>query len=260
MKSAPLLVSVSLAWGLILAAGCDKSSSNKSEDKPASPQAEAQPAKPGPAATPGGPANPHVAAPHAAKAEPLGPPREVTPSGETREEVADGLVMKVPKEWERREVHSQMRKASLVWPGPGGDVELLVYRFPGGAGTVEQNIDRWTGQVEVGDGPPAERIEVEAGSLKISGIDVRGKFGGQAMPGVPPTPAVEDARMFAVAVEGSGDPWYLKVVGPAKTVDLWADAWTTMLGELAAGSGGSGDAAAPADAADPAEPPPPAKQ
>ena len=176
--------------------------------------------------------NPHIIPPHnkpPAAAAPLGPPREVSPSGELRDESVDGLHMPVPKEWERAEVSSTMRKGAFTIPGPGGDAQLVVYRFPGGAGTPEQNIDRWKGQVEGGD---AKITEVEANGLKIMALDVNGRFAGQAMPGVPPTPAIEEARMFAAAIGGSGDPWYFKVVGPAKTLDVWAQPWTTLLAAL----------------------------
>lgn len=208
----------------------------KPDAAPAQPKVVAQPSTPAasPHANAASPhanaANPHAPAPQAA---PAGPPRDITPSGETREVVVEGLKMAVPVEWVQAPGASSMRKAEFTIPGPGGDVALVVYRFAGGAGTAEQNIARWTGQMTLADGTQAETIAVEANGLKISGVDLRGGFAGQSMPGAPPSPPVTDARLLAVAIEGSGDPYYFKLVGSSKTIDVWSAAWSTLLSTLA---------------------------
>jgi hypothetical protein len=208
-----------------------------------SPEADATPK----AAAPRAPAaNPH-ASPHAQDAQvaqpnphapnpsaiPAGPPRDVTPSGETREVVVDGLKMAVPVEWVQAPGASAMRKAEFTLPGPGGDVALVVYRFEGGAGSAEQNIERWKGQITLAEDTQPQTIALEANGLKLSGVDLRGRFAGQSMPGAPAQPPVDDARLLAVAIEGSGDPYYFKLVGSAKTIDVWAAAWTKLLETLA---------------------------
>jgi hypothetical protein len=214
-----------------LLAACG-SEPDASKAKPAAPQ---PPAAAPPASGPQGSA-PHAVAPnpHAQppSATPPGPPRDVTPSGETREVVVDGLKMAVPIEWVQAPGASAMRKAEFTLPGPGGDVALVVYRFPGGAGSAEQNIERWRGQITLAPEAQAEAFELEPNGLRLSGIDLRGRFAGQSMPGAPPQPAVDDARLLAVAIEGSGDPYYFKLGGSAKTIDVWAEAWTELLTTL----------------------------
>ncbi|PRP93872.1 hypothetical protein [Enhygromyxa salina] len=195
----------------------------------------------GPAAH-GSNADPH-ADPHAGLAQdphaglppatPPGPPRDVTPNGETREELVDGLKLMVPSEWERGAGSSMMRKAEFTLPGPGGDATLVVYRFQGGAGSTQQNIDRWKQQIVPAEGAEAETAQVDSNGLKVGSIDVRGAYAGQSMPGAPPQPPIADARLLAAAIEGVGDPWYLKLVGPAATIDVWGAAWTQLLTELA---------------------------
>jgi hypothetical protein len=207
---------------------------------PSKPDAEAKPKAVTPSTSPAGdshPQSPHTSAPdphaQAPQAAPAGPPRDITPSGETREVVVDGLKMAVPIEWVQAPGASAMRKAEFTLPGPGGDVALVVYRFAGGAGSAEQNIERWRGQMTLAPDAPVEAFELEPNGLRLSGVDLRGRFAGQSMPGAPPQPAVDDARLLAVAIEGSGDPYYFKLVGSAKTIDVWADAWTEMLTTLA---------------------------
>lgn len=205
----------------LLSLACDREPTKS--DAKSEPKAEvAGPTKQAPESTP--PAAP----------SPESAPRDVTPTGEVREVVVDGLKMSVPTEWVQTPGASSMRKAEFVLPGPGGDASLVVYRFAGGAGSAEQNIERWRGQVELAAGTEAKTISLEADTLKISGVDLRGRYAGQSMPGVPPQPPIDDARLLAVSIEGSGDPYYFKLVGPAKTIDVWATSWDRLLSNLSA--------------------------
>lgn len=193
-----------------------------------------------PAAAPHG--NPH--APHAkgATTPPPGPPRDITPSGETRPETLADLTVQVPKEWERRPPASRMRLAEFVLPGPGGDATLAVFRFPGGGGTVQANIDRWVGQFEQPDGTSSkERARTETrkiGGLELTTLDLTGTFKGMAMPGAPGQPALEGARMLAAVLQGHGDAFFLKTTGPAATLDVWAEAWSKALDSIEVGAPG----------------------
>lgn len=221
---------------LLLACGSQPSKPDAAakSDAAAKPKVVAQPSPhtndPHPQDPHAGAPDPHAQAPHAA---PVGPPRDITPSGETHEVVVDGLKMAVPIEWVQTPGASAMRKAEFTLPGPGGDVALVVYRFAGGAGSAEQNIERWRGQMTLAADAQAQTIALEANGLKLSGVDLRGSFAGQSMPGAPPQPPVDDARLLAVAIEGSGDPYYFKLVGSAKTIDVWSAAWTELLETLA---------------------------
>lgn len=208
-----------------------------SSEQPANVPAKPDVAKPDAAKPEAG--QPEVTQPEAAKPVPpsapeSGPPRDVTPSGELVAAVVDGLVMQVPSEWTREDpANPGMRKAEFVLPGPGGDARLVVYRFPGGAGGAQANIDRWKGQIEPATGSEAQTSALEVGGLKIAAIDSAGRFAGQSMPGAPPQPPIDDARLLAAAIEGNADPYYLKLVGPKPTVDVWAAAWTKLLETLA---------------------------
>jgi hypothetical protein len=217
---------------LLAACGSEPDASKAKPAAPQSPAADPHASGPQGSAPHAVAPNPHAQPP---SATPPGPPRDVTPTGETREVVVDGLKMAVPIEWVQTPGASAMRKAEFTLPGPGGDVALVVYRFEGGAGSAEQNLERWRGQIELAPDTKAETISLEANGLKLSGVDLRGRYAGQAMPGVPPQPPIDGARMLAVSIEGSGDPYYFKLVGPAKTIDLWATAWTELLTKLAAG-------------------------
>jgi hypothetical protein len=209
-----------------------------------------------------GPANPHAANPHAANPHagmppmmgappaPKGPPRDVTPSGEVVAQTLPGLAFSVPSEWEKGAPTNTMRVAQWVLPGPGGDAELVVFRFPGGGGGIEQNVARWKGQFQPPEGKTIDDVSVtttiEAGAIKTTLVDVSGTYVAAVMPGADETHNDSDQRMIAAIVEGSGDPFYFKAVGPRATMDLWAAAFETLAHGFTTGSdapAASGDAA-----------------
>lgn len=250
MTKSRLLVHA-LSCSLVLHVACDSGSKKEASPKAAKAgdakagdakagDAKAGDAKANPHANPHGdqPPNPHagMAMPPGAgaKTEP-GPPRDIEVSGEMVEANVRGLGLSVPKEWEKGTPTSSMRAAQWVMPGPGGDGELVVYRFPGGAGGVQANIDRWKGQFTPPEGKTIDDVStVETmdgeGGVKTTLVDVTGTYVAAVMPGADAKHNENDYRMFAAAVEGSGDPFYFKAVGPAKTMELWLEPFKKMIG------------------------------
>jgi hypothetical protein len=170
---------------------------------------------------------------------PKGPPRDITPAGTTRTEKAAELSFEVPTEWETQKVTSPMRVAHFIVPGPGGDAEMIVFRFAGGAGGIDANIARWKSQFVAPEGKTVDDISktstFEAGKLKVTLVDIAGHYKAAAMPGSDQIVEQDDQRMIAAIVEGSGDAFFFKFLGPAKTVDLWAKAYEDGLKAATAG-------------------------
>jgi hypothetical protein len=234
------------------AAADSKAGAQKAPDAKATPQAHGggTPANPhgGSAAGPHGAANPHgggtPANPHAGvKAAPaatkLGPPRDIKPSGEVAAEKLAEFAVSVPKEWEKGQPSGMMRMAQWVVPGPGGDAELVVYRFKGGAGGVEANMTRWKGQFTPPEGKTLDDVSKQdkktVGALTMHTLDVTGRYVAAMTPGAAAKHDNPDYRMLAAIIEGSGDPLFFKATGPATTLDVWAPAWGTMLESVKAG-------------------------
>jgi hypothetical protein len=174
------------------------------------------------------PASPHGEAPVAAPAKQREPvnPHEVTVSGVMRDEAVPGLNFKVPAEWVRKPGGSPMRLAEFTLPGPGGDAELAVFRFARGGGDAASNIARWRSQFTGAEGKPLGEAdgkvqEIVRGPLKITVVDLAGTYVAQVTPGGAERYDDADYRMMSVIVEGSGDPYFFKAVGPAKTMTLW---------------------------------------
>jgi len=53
------------------------------------------------------------------------------------------------------------------------------------------------------------------------------------MPGAPAQGPFPDARLLALVVEGSGDPYYFKLLGPTPVIDRWESAWTELVTSIA---------------------------
>ncbi|MEM7160559.1 MAG: hypothetical protein AAF799_47420 [Myxococcota bacterium] len=199
-------------------------------------------ANPHAAASPHGAANPHGGGmpPMAKPKKPMGPPRDVTPSGEVAAETVPGLTFSVPKEWEKGTPSNSMRVAQWVLPGPGGDAELVVFRFPGGAGGVEANLNRWKGQFTPPEGKTIDDVtttkKVEGKGVSTTQVDVTGTYVAAMTPGSEQKHNESGSRMLAAIVEGSGDPFFFKVVGPKATMDVWAAPFETMVTTFATGS------------------------
>src|SRR5262249_19826125 len=113
------------------------------------------------------PANPHgdnphagmAANPHAGPGPEQGAPRTLDKLADRRLQLGPFTVA-APADWTSKPVSTSMRAADFVLPGkPGADAELIVYYFGAdGAGSVEDNINRWLDQFEQPGGKPSRDV------------------------------------------------------------------------------------------------------
>ena len=135
---------------------------------------------------------------------------------------AHGLTFQAPASWKSSTPASPMRRAQLtVEPieGDGYPAELVVFAFPGGAGTVEDNLKRWQRLFKDNDGNPPK---MESKTVKGKNVDVTraetsghyypAQFGGRREPDRP------DARLLGAIVMGGDASYYIRMVGPDKTM------------------------------------------
>jgi len=158
-------------------------------------------------------------------------------SGPVRTEKVAGLQYVVPTAWSAEQPASSMRAAQYALPGDAGEAQLVLFRFPGGGGSADANVARWISQFSQPDGSSSQdRAQVQnatVNGLQVTRLDVRGTYGGQQMPGAPPQPAIEDGRLLALVVEGPGDPYFFKLLGPASTVARWESDFDALAQSLA---------------------------
>lgn len=133
------------------------------------------------------------------------------------------LKLDVPKTWKPEPPRSRMRKAQFSIPGKAAPVQLVVYYFgKRGAGNVQANLDRWVGQLKQPDGKPSKQAakvdEKTINGLKVTTVDVSGRYTAAMRPGAAAKHNSPNSRMLAAIVIAPDGPYYFKLVGPAETV------------------------------------------
>ena len=143
----------------------------------------------------------------------------------------------MPRGWVPKAPSSQMRVAEFVLPKADGDAEdatLTVYFFGGTGGTVQANLDRWIGQMSQPDGRPSKDVArtsamTSTAGVKMTLVDVPGTYIAEVTPGSTERFNKPGFRLRAAVVESTGGPYYVKLTGPAKTVDKWDASYTAFL-------------------------------
>lgn len=134
-----------------------------------------------------------------------------------------GLTFKAPESWKSVPTASQMRRAQLkVEPVKGDDfaAELVVFAFPGGAGSVDANVKRWQAQFKDADGNPprVESKKVKGKNVEVTRVEIAGHYFPSRFPGLPPEPERPNARLLGAIVITDRVGYFLKMVGPDKTM------------------------------------------
>lgn len=139
------------------------------------------------------------------------------------------LQFKIPNGWSSETPSSSMRVAQYQLPAAEGDAEsasLVVYYFGAGqGGSVQANLDRWTAQIQQPNGG-SSKDKAKTESLTVNGmnvtlLDVSGTYAGGDMGGAGQTKP--NFRMRAGVIESPKGGYFIKLVGPEKTVGKWDD-------------------------------------
>ena len=148
------------------------------------------------------------------------------------------FTMKVPSDWQTKPITSKMRAADYVLPAaPGGEAELVIYYFgDNGAGSIDDNVERWLGQFTQPDGKPTRDV-AKIETTKIAGQDATlvtasGHFHASAMPGGDEVVDKDNQSLFAAIIASPHGPYYFKLVGATKTLDANAARFRAMLDSL----------------------------
>jgi hypothetical protein len=144
------------------------------------------------------------------------------------------LKYKVPDGWIVEKPTSAMRAAQYSLPKGEGDTEdaiLVLYYFgQGQGGSAAANIDRWINQMQQADGHPSkESAKTEAltvNGLKVTMVDVAGTYTAEMSPGSGTFNNKAGYRLRAAVVETPKGSYYVKLIGPEKTVRKWDEAYS----------------------------------
>jgi len=141
---------------------------------------------------------------------------------------APALKFDMPEGWTSKPLSSKMRLADFVLPKAEGDAEdatLVVTFFGGQGGTVQANFDRWLTQMEQPDGRASKDLAktsvLKTHDLTLSIMDLPGTFVAEKAPGSAEHYNKPGFHLRAAVIEGKGGPYFIRLVGPAKTVAKW---------------------------------------
>ena len=146
---------------------------------------------------------------------------------------AGALSFTRPAGWTDRAPASSMRVAEFVVPKASGDTEdgeLIVYYFGGTGGTVEANLQRWASQFQSGTDPI--RTTATVNWLRLTSLDVSGTYVAEVRPGATERHNKPGFRMRATVVETPKGPYFIKLTGPAATINGAGAAFDQFLKSL----------------------------
>lgn len=150
---------------------------------------------------------------------------------------AGELHFKAPPEWVVEKPSSNVRVAQYKLPKAEDDSEdasLVLYFFgTNQGGSVQANLERWISQMEQPDGTSsqtkAKSETLTINQLKVSTIDLSGTYVAETAPGSGVRHNNPGYRLRAAVIETPKGAYYVKLVGPSKTIDRWNKAFDAYL-------------------------------
>jgi hypothetical protein len=142
-----------------------------------------------------------------------------------------GLKSAAPAEWKQEEPTPIQRQGGrltqfrLAKVGDDKqDAEVLVFHFGGQGGSVADNVKRWKGMFVPPQGKTIDDVakleKIKVGDVPVTTLDVEGTYKFKKAPFVPDEQAElrPNYRMVAVYFDHKDGPYFLRFVGPARTV------------------------------------------
>jgi hypothetical protein len=175
-----------------------------------------------------------------AAAKPAPKPAPKAGPKEPQEISLGNLAATVPGEWTSQPPNKEFRLLQFALPKAGGDKEgalMIVFHFgKGGGGTVDDNVKRWQGMMRQPDGKASsERATLrksEREGVRLTTLDLPGIYLEKPFPFSDEVTQRPDYRLLAAVIETTredGDgPYFVRLVGPAKTIDAAAAGWKSF--------------------------------
>jgi hypothetical protein len=152
---------------------------------------------------------------------------------------AGGLTFQAPGSWKSSKPSSSMRRAQLSVDPVEGDTEpaeLVVFSFPGGAGTVEANIERWRGQFRDGENKPPkiESKTVKGKNVDVTRVETAGRYVAPEFPGSSKAVNKPNFRLLGAIVQTDRGAFFLKMIGPDRTMLAARSAFDDLIASMEA--------------------------
>jgi hypothetical protein len=149
---------------------------------------------------------------------------------------AKGMTFQAPASWKSSTPSGFMRRAELkVDPIEGDDypAELVVFSFNSDAGGVQANLERWRKLFKDKDGnsPTIESKEVKGKNTDVTRAETSGHYYPSQAVGRK-DPDRPGARLLGAIVLGDGVSYFIRMIGPDKTMTKLRTDFDDMLGTI----------------------------
>jgi hypothetical protein len=152
---------------------------------------------------------------------PNGPLGTVRPNDD-----APAITWKVPDGWKVAQNPNAMRLATYRIAPVAGETDEAEVSVSRAGGSTDANIKRWVGQFD--EAGKDNRVEKTVRGMKVTIVDVTGTYqGGGMMGGAPATH--KGWMLLGAIIETPGSPYFMKMIGPAKTVTAARAAFEKMI-------------------------------
>ncbi|AGA30413.1 hypothetical protein [Singulisphaera acidiphila] len=152
---------------------------------------------------------------------------------------AGGLTFEAPGSWKASKPANQMRRAQMSVAPVEGDKEpaqLVLFAFPGGAGGVDANIKRWRDgfKAEGGNPPKVDKKVVKGKNVEVTRVEIAGHYIAPVAPGSQEVNDKPNFRLLGGIVQSGGTGYFLRLVGPDKTVSAASKGFDDLLASMKA--------------------------
>ena len=125
------------------------------------------------------------------------------------------LEWKAPERWQPMANASRMRLATYRVPRLPSDSEDAELSVMQAGGSVDANVERWTGQFDPAGQKTARHAIRKVGPLDVTVVEVQGTYSGGMGTDVSPRPGW---ALLGAIVPTEGMPCFFKLTGPARSV------------------------------------------
>lgn len=144
------------------------------------------------------------------------------------------LTMTAPASWEKKQPRVRIVAYEFAIKPEKGDERPGRLTMMQAGGSVKDNIARWKSQFKLPSGEAGEKAfdldEKEIDGVQIHLVDIQGTFKDRPAPFLPNEVLRKDYRMLgAIIVEESIGQVFVKMYGPAKTMEANKKAFTEMV-------------------------------
>ena len=133
-----------------------------------------------------------------------------------------GMTSTTPKGWKKEEPSNNMRLTQFSLPkaeGDAEDAELAVFAFPGGSGSLKDNLARQEAKF-MPKGREAKTEKINVGKIEGTFQKVTGTYKKKPFPMAEShNPQAGYAQLYVVFEGSDKKQYYITVLGPKKTID-----------------------------------------